>query len=163
MEYPNPFYENAFQHIRYLAEIGEILPTNANMLRIQQIAVSFLEGKPVPELVQPGRTRPQKNLPPDGEFDIATGIYTTGTGHKLKHTHRSTTDCIRHGCVIHSPSLHKMRKFRTNWLMDKNIMERVCTHGYGHPDPDHIAWIERTQGKDPARKALIHACDGCCK
>ena len=37
-------------------------------------------------------------------------------------------------------------------------MERVCTHGIGHPDPDHIAFLP----KDKCRWESVHGCDGCC-
>ncbi len=42
MGYPNAVYDNAFQHIASLANIGFSLPTNANMRRIQHIAEDFL-------------------------------------------------------------------------------------------------------------------------
>jgi hypothetical protein len=38
-------------------------------------------------------------------------------------------------------------------------MERVCTHGIGHPDPDHIAFLP----KDKRRWESVHGCDGCCR
>jgi hypothetical protein len=34
-------------------------------------------------------------------------------------------------------------------------MERKCTHGIGHPDPDEIRIIN---GEDDG----VHGCDGCC-
>jgi hypothetical protein len=34
-------------------------------------------------------------------------------------------------------------------------MERICSHGIGHPDPDDISIIN---GKDDG----AHNCDGCC-
>lgn len=41
-------------------------------------------------------------------------------------------------------------------------MERICPHGVGHPDPDHIAFVERVAGKDVASVEAVHGCDGCC-
>jgi hypothetical protein len=41
-------------------------------------------------------------------------------------------------------------------------MERVCVHGVGHPDPDHLAFIEREFGELFARVEAVHKCDGCC-
>jgi hypothetical protein len=42
-------------------------------------------------------------------------------------------------CCIHSPSDHRMRGWRMNWRDDTGVMERLCEHGVGHPDPDHLA------------------------
>jgi hypothetical protein len=41
-------------------------------------------------------------------------------------------------------------------------MERVCEHGVGHPDPDHVSHIRRVKGDDYANVDAIHGCDGCC-
>lgn len=38
-------------------------------------------------------------------------------------------------CCIHSPSNHHMRDWPMNWRADTQVMERVCPHGVGHPDP----------------------------
>lgn len=53
-------------------------------------------------------------------------------------------------CCIHNPSDHHMRTWPQHWRDDRGIMERICKHGCGHPDPDDIT-INR-----------IHGCDGCC-
>lgn len=54
-----------------------------------------------------------------------------------------------------------------NWRADRQLMERVCDHGIGHPDPDHIKHVTRI-----ARYASVpvdvdgigvHGCDGCCQ
>ncbi len=73
--------------------------------------------------------------------------YTTGTGQKI-FVHRRE-DC-EGSCPIHNPSDHCMRDFPTHWRDDRGIMERICKHGVGHPDPD-----DRT-------KDTTHGCDGCC-
>lgn len=66
--------------------------------------------------------------------------------------------CAGEPCVIHNPSDHHMREWPTNWRGDTGVMERMCPHGIGHPDPDAMAF-ERTQ-----RHAWmgVHGCDGCC-
>lgn len=56
-----------------------------------------------------------------------------------------------------------MRKFDTHWRGDRGMMERICPHGVGHPDPDHLAHIARAYGKASARTESVHGCDGCCK
>lgn len=82
-------------------------------------------------------------------FDPISNTYTTGTGQKLTNLH-SPALCQGRGCVIHHPSLHSMRLFRTHWREDRGIMERLCLHGVGHPDPDD---------NNPDH---VHGCDGCC-
>ena len=36
--------------------------------------------------------------------------------------------------------------------LDRRIMERICPHGVGHPDPDDVLNQDR-----------VHGCDGCCR
>jgi hypothetical protein len=48
-----------------------------------------------------------------------------------------------------------MRAFPQLWRGDKNMMERICSHGIGHPDPDEINLDKNGRG--------IHGCDGCCR
>lgn len=38
-----------------------------------------------------------------------------------------------------------------HWRGDRHLMERICPHGVGHPDPDDI----NPDG--------VHGCDGCCR
>ncbi len=90
------------------------------------------------------------------------GTYTTGTGQTIVRVHPATPDCAK-GCVIHSPSAHSMRDFPTHWREDRGLMERICPHGIGHPDPDQLAFIARTQGINEARWESVHGCDGCCR
>jgi len=67
-------------------------------------------------------------------------------------------DCKGTYCCIHNPSPHHMREWPTLWRWDRNLMERVCKHGVGHPDPDHIDRLPK--GKRHIES--IHGCDGCC-
>ncbi len=64
--------------------------------------------------------------------------------------------CEGEHCCIHNPSQHPLNTRPLNWR--GHVMERVCQHGVGHPDPDDSAW-RRRQGK-PVRG--VHGCDGCC-
>lgn len=84
--------------------------------------------------------------------------YTTGTGQKLKVHDRK--DC-KGNCPIHNPSDHHMRDWPTNWRADLGIMERICTCGIGHPDPDDLDYRARTMGKLAAPLG-VHGCCGCC-
>lgn len=51
-----------------------------------------------------------------------------------------------------------MRNWPMNWRSDKQVMERICHHGIGHPDPDDAAYNESI-GMEWLN---IHGCDGCC-
>ena len=62
--------------------------------------------------------------------------------------------CLGRYCTVHNRSDHPMRDFPQNWRWDRNLMERVCPHGIGHPDPDEI-YLSR-DGRD------IHGCCGIC-
>jgi hypothetical protein len=81
--------------------------------------------------------------------------YTTGTGQEMVYVH-SRDECEGDHCPIHNPSDHPLKDAPTHWRGDRGIMERVCQHGVGHPDPDDIrvrrGWWEG-----------IHGCDGCCE
>lgn len=70
--------------------------------------------------------------------------------------------CAGQICVIHNPSTHHMREWQLHWRDDRKLMERVCEHGIGHPDPDHLAFVARTKGDEAMRIESIHGCDGCC-
>ena len=69
-------------------------------------------------------------------------------------THSSNL-CMKEVCTIHKRTDHSMRSFPQFWRSDRKIMERICTHGVGHPDPDEYKIIE---GIDDG----AHGCDGCC-
>lgn len=62
-------------------------------------------------------------------------------------------DCLVAPCPIHSASQHHMSEWRQHWRADRGIIERICPHGVGHPDPDGMF--------DPADG--VHGCDGCCR
>lgn len=92
---------------------------------------------------------------------MISGIYYDGTGQKIENVHDSDS-CLGDFCVIHNPSNHAMKDFPTHWRDDRKIMERMCPHGIGHPDPDQLDFIERTRGAEAARIESVHGCDGCC-
>jgi hypothetical protein len=59
-------------------------------------------------------------------------------------------------CTVHNRSNHSMRSFPQHWRSDRAIMERICPHGVGHPDPDEYKLIgSKYEG--------VHGCDGCCQ
>jgi hypothetical protein len=65
--------------------------------------------------------------------------------------------CAGDYCTIHKNSDHRMRDFKQLWRDDRAIMERVCEHDVGHPDPDDI----KLHGEN-AKAEAVHGCDGCC-
>jgi hypothetical protein len=56
-------------------------------------------------------------------------------------------------CTIHNKSDHSMRSFPQHFRFDRMLMERICTHGVGHPDPDEFYLEVNAKG--------VHGCDGC--
>ena len=87
--------------------------------------------------------------------------YATGTGQRLIGVH-DESECEGRGCVIHHPSDHHMKDWPTHWrgggLFDVScLMERICEHGVGHPDPDDAAFRASRGDSD-----TTHGCDGCC-
>jgi len=60
--------------------------------------------------------------------------------------------CAGKPCTLHNRSAHRMRHMRQLWRDDAQLMERVCEHGVGHPDPDDLKAAE-----------YRHGCDGCCR
>lgn len=75
----------------------------------------------------------------------------------LVNTH-SQTRCALGPCVIHNRTAHHMRSWWAIWLEDRKIVERICPHGIGHPDPDQFGYWRDT---DQLWQAT-HGCDGCC-
>lgn len=80
-------------------------------------------------------------------------LYETGTGQFLKVHDKGK--CGGEHCPIHNPSDHVLKDRPTHWRDDRGIMERICEHGVGHPDPD-----DNRVRSDPYES--IHGCDGCC-
>lgn len=84
--------------------------------------------------------------------------YTTGYGQVLHFVHPES-QCSGRPCVLHAPSDHPMTDLPTYWRSDRSIMERICEHGVGHPDPDDTAYLAAL---DPNGMHGVHGCDGCC-
>ena len=83
-----------------------------------------------------------------------TGYWTKG----MRNIHDPKL-CADRGCGIHNhPSEHPLNEAPLNWREDRNILERLCRHGVGHPDYDSAKYLESVgQGYEN-----IHGCDGCC-
>jgi hypothetical protein len=93
----------------------------------------------------------------DNAAEPTFGIQQPGP-HVLR-VHPASMCADDEACVIHKPSDHHMRTWSLNWRADTGVMERLCPHGIGHPDPDAVAHAER-QGVEGFG---VHGCDGCCR
>lgn len=60
---------------------------------------------------------------------------------------------------MHAPTRHHMRAWPVHWRSDRGIIERLCEHGCGHPDPDQYPYWRATGQEYLA----VHGCDGCCE
>ena len=63
-------------------------------------------------------------------------------------------------CSIHNPSAAAEAIGVRHWRNDRKMMERICTHGIGHPDPDQVSYW-KSVGLDTFTLG-VHGCDGCC-
>lgn len=72
--------------------------------------------------------------------------------------HHTREQCDGHPCPFHGPSLHAMIEEPMH-LRETGLIERLCIHGVGHPDPDSAAWLRRVTGQSSWG---VHGCDGCC-
>jgi hypothetical protein len=79
-------------------------------------------------------------------------------GPHVLRVHPASACADDEACVIHKPSDHRMREWPLNWRDDTKVMERLCPHGVGHPDPDATAFGE-SKGQTHYG---VHGCDGCC-
>lgn len=86
---------------------------------------------------------------------------STLEGGQKMYTH-SPDLCRGEVCCIHNRTQHHMREWPQNWRQDRQLMERICPHGVGHPDPDHLTYLERTFGVERRNLEASHRCDGCC-
>lgn len=83
-------------------------------------------------------------------------VQLEGSG-EIIYTHPNYA-CKGSSCTIHNKTMHKMRHYPQHWRVDRAIMERICEHGVGHPDPDEYK-INGPNGEYQA----VHGCDGCCE
>lgn len=70
------------------------------------------------------------------------------------HQVHSADSCAGGPCAIHNRTDHAMRRYPQHWREDLHIIERICRHGVGHPDPD--------MPYPPGSPERVHGCDGCC-
>jgi hypothetical protein len=78
---------------------------------------------------------------------------------ELRNVHPISACSSADGCAIHNrPSQHALVNAPLNWREDRNILERICVHGIGHPDHDSAKYLISV-GMDYEN---VHGCDGCC-
>lgn len=83
-------------------------------------------------------------------------------GHQLENSDQilygvhDPSQCAGEYCTIHNMSDHHMREWPQRWRNDRLIIERICPHGVGHPDPDEVFFYT------DSITGSIHGCDGCC-
>lgn len=72
--------------------------------------------------------------------------------------------CAGHPCPFHTPSDHPLKNASINWRSDRHLVERMCDHGVGHPDPDHLAWVRMALGEAASDERGVHGCcwERCC-
>lgn len=64
-------------------------------------------------------------------------------------------------CCIHAPSDHPLNHRPMATRPDRSwLVERICEHGVGHPDPDSVAFLDRQFCG--SEDFTTHGCDGCC-
>lgn len=80
----------------------------------------------------------------EGDYDVVV-LYDG----RWLHTH-GTKRCAGRPCPLHNQTNHHMRSWPQNWRPDVKLMERICEHNIGHPDPDGL------------KANWDHTCDGCC-
>lgn len=62
-------------------------------------------------------------------------------------------------CPFHAPTEHPLKDAPIVVRWDRHLMiERLCEHGVGHPDPDNLTYQRAHGSPDDG----AHGCDGCC-
>ena len=114
------------------------------------------------------------------EVNATEPVFGIQLGRASLRTHKPEK-CAGRPCCVHNPSGHHMRDWPMNWRSDTGVMERMCPHGTGHPDPDHMAYVRSLtpehdcpdeypgdvfqSGECPYPHLEwqgVHSCDGCC-
>lgn len=101
-----------------------------------------------------------------------TNTATLAGGQEIFNVHDENDECGELGCAVHNPTDHHMASWPQNFRdslverltfgMHPGLIERVCEHGVGHPDPDHMRWYAAHHTQEETWAEGIHGCDGCC-
>lgn len=91
----------------------------------------------------------------------------TGDRKKDGINYHRKKDCKGQVCIFHNPTQHKMRDWPMNLRTDpfaSPLIERICPHGVGHPDPDSVAYLNKVTGVKKEEYGYgVHGCDYCCR
>jgi len=94
-------------------------------------------------------------------FEDQDGIYLLDGRFLVTHPEGA---CAGEHCSVHGPSDHALNTAPLNWRSDRHLMERICKHGIGHPDPDDLEYKKKIYGENYDNYAFgVHGCDGCCR
>ena len=94
------------------------------------------------------------------EMSSLHDVWTDGNGAKW-YVHKRNVDCDIDGCAIHNPSYHPLSDAKQLIRTDKYMLvEDICEHGVGHPNPDSASFISKKIGDT---SIWVHGCDGCCR
>lgn len=88
--------------------------------------------------------------------DIDEGEWVNAAGVRVAFLHQPD-NCEGQPCVAHNPTPHSMSDWPMN-LRETALIERLCSHGVGHPDPDSV-WFFDSKGFFGFD---VHGCCGCC-
>lgn len=99
------------------------------------------------------KSKPEKLTEPRFRPLSSTNVYLENTEHWI-YCHEESR-CRGDYCTLHNRPNHPMRSFPQNFRSDLMLMERVCEHGVGHPDPDDF----RLRSGEVSGE---HGCDLCC-
>lgn len=104
---------------------------------------------------------PTKRSKP-GSRAVLEPVLLEHTDHEIM-AHPASACAGQSACPLHNRSVHALRAMSQHWRGDRGIIERVCEHDIGHPDPDQWDYWVATLGKKGAGAESTHACDGCCE
>lgn len=85
----------------------------------------------------------------------------------MKIRFHNPESCAGEPCAVHNPQ-HHMKDWPTTVRFDREcLIERICKHGVGHPDPHSVDYLANRDvhnwGQKEAHMAYsIHGCDLCC-
>lgn len=103
---------------------------------------------------------------PESPQPVEGGAQLENSRYWLHRVH-DPARCAGRPCALHNRSEHHMRAWPQTYRWDRGLIERTCPHGVGHPDPDHMAYLDERvmngqMDPDHAWGEGIHGCDGCC-
>lgn len=93
------------------------------------------------------------------EQAVLSGILSAETARYM----HNVLQCLGENCCIHHPSEHPLNEQPLVFRHDRSpLMERICDHGIGHPDPDSLEYISKMWPERGSEEG-VHGCDGCCR